>query len=171
MFEDRSPLIAEIPHLRRYAHALARDPDTAEDLVQSCLERAVRNLGQWDRSRRLRPWLFAIMHNLHVDQLRSRSASPEAGLPLADAAEIPWRGASPEETLDTKDVVDAIYRLPADHRDVLVTVALNELSYAEAAEVLGLSAGTLMSRLHRARESLRKSLQMTERHARLRRVK
>lgn len=171
MFRNRSPLIAEIPHLRRYAHALLRDPEDAEDLVQSCLERAVRNLNQWDPSRRLRPWLFAIMHNLHIDLLRSRFAGGDTGVPLSDANEVPWRGASPEQALNAKDVVEAIYRLPDDYRDVLVTVALKELSYSEAAEALGISAGTLMSRLHRARERLRQTLQMADRKSGIRRVK
>lgn len=167
MARDRALLIAEIPHLRRYAHALERDREAAEDLVQGCLERAVRSLDQWDASRRLRPWLFAILRNLHLDDLRRRRLHPAE----TDPAELPWRGPSAEDRLTAQSVLAAVDRLPEDHRNALTLVGLNELSYAEAAEVLGIPVGTLMSRLHRAREALRKSLGMTEGGAAVRVVK
>ena len=171
MFRDRTVLIAEIPHLRRFAYALARDRERADDLVQSCLERAVSKFGQWDSSRPLRPWLFAILHNLYVDTVRSRSGDPGAEVPLSEAITVSANEASQDQTLNAKQVLEAIDRLPAMYRDPLILVGLNELSYAQAAAVLEISAGTLMSRLHRAREKLRETLSLADRHPMIRRIK
>lgn len=159
MKRDASILIAEIPHLRRYAHVLTGNPDAAEDLVQGCLERAVARFHQWRPERRLRPWLFAILHNLHVDERRRAGGKGE--VPLDEMPEQASREAGPETRLDAGRVLAAVDRLPPEHRDVIVLVGLNELSYAEAAEVLGIPPGTLMSRLHRARARLREALGRT----------
>lgn len=156
MPRDVSILIAEIPGLRRYAHALTSDPDMAEDLVQDCLERAVARLHQWRPERRLRPWLFAILHNLHVDMRRRVERQVE--VPLDGVPEQPSGDAGPDGRFETHRVLAAIDRLPPEHRDVVLLVGLNELSYAEAAEVLGIPPGTLMSRLHRARGRLREEM-------------
>jgi len=158
MTRDLSILITEIPHLRRFAYALTGERDLAEDLVQSCLERAVARFHQWQPDRRLRPWLFAILHNLHVDARRR----PHRGVPLDEVPDLPARDASPEERISAHEALEAIDRLPEDQRDVLILVGLNELSYAEAASVLGIPPGTLMSRLHRARARLREMLGRTK---------
>ncbi|RYH06331.1 RNA polymerase sigma factor [Tropicimonas sp. IMCC6043] len=158
MARDLSILITEIPHLRRYAYALTGERDFAEDLVQSCLERAVARFHQWQPDRRLRPWLFSILHNLHADT-RRRS---RPNVPLHDVPELHAHEESAEGRVDAHKVLEAIDRLPNDQRDVLILVGIHELSYAEAATVLGIPPGTLMSRLHRARGRLREALGRTK---------
>ena len=165
---DRSALTAEIPHLRRYARALLRDSAAAEDLVQSCMERALSRFHLWERDRRLRPWLFAIMHNLYVSSVRIRSAAPVL-TPLTEM-NAPHTAACQEALIDAQRVLTAVYSLPGEQREAVLLVAIEELSYKEAAEVLGIPVGTLMSRLHRGRERLREVLGMAK-PAVLRRVK
>ncbi len=170
MFRDRTLLIAEIPHLRRYARVLVRDADAADDLVQNCLVRALGRFHLWQSNRRLRPWLFAIMHNLHVDVVRHRSRRG-ATVTLADVGELSSHYASPEDRIGAQAVLAEIDRLPQNQKDVLILVGIDELSYAEAAKVLSIPTGTLMSRLHRARAKLRTNLGMANRKPAIRRVK
>ncbi|MCR8546757.1 sigma-70 family RNA polymerase sigma factor [Salipiger sp. P9] len=169
MFRDRSLLIAEIPHLRRYARALCRDPDTADDLVQRCLERALKKFHLWQTDRRLRPWLFTIMYNLHVDMIReTRFSGKTVGLGEVPELSQPARQ---EDHVNLTRVLAAIDALPREQRDVLVLVGVRELSYADAAKVLSIPLGTLMSRLNRGRERLRQTLGMEKKTAVLRKVK
>ncbi|WP_422368319.1 sigma-70 family RNA polymerase sigma factor [Pelagibius sp.] len=170
MLRNRSLLIAEIPHLRRYARSLARDPDVADDLVQGCLERALSRFHLWQPERRLRPWLFTMLHNLHVDSLRHR-ASAAAGALREQTASRPSQHASQEHHLTARRVLAQIDRLPPEQRDAVLLVGVNELSYGEAAAILGIPPGTLMSRLHRGRAKLREHLEMTEGTPAIRRVK
>jgi RNA polymerase sigma-70 factor (ECF subfamily) len=137
--------------------------------VQACLERALRKFHLWQSERKLRSWLFSIMHNIHIDGTRTLANSRPA-LPLDDVAE-PCHMADQEERADVAIVLAAVDRLPHDLRDVLVLVAIRELSYAEAAETLGIPEGTLMSRLNRARERLRTALGMEKPRPALRQVK
>jgi len=169
MNPDSGMLIAEIPHLRRYARSLLRDVDAADDLVQLCLERAMNKLHLWQTDRKLRAWLFAIMRNLHIDQIRHRAVG---GVQVSlDAVAEPSQPARQEDILFTKSVLDAIDRLSPEHREVILLIGVNELSYADAAEVLSIPIGTLMSRLNRARANLRRSLNMEKPRATLREVK
>lgn len=170
MFRKDTMVIEEIPHLRRYARALMRDHDKADDLVQNCLERALGRFHLWQSDRALRPWLFTIMHNLHIDMIRHRSTR-RGDVALDDVGELPSQAATQEEFLGAKAVLDEIDRLPQDHRDVLILVGIDELSYSEAAKVLSIPTGTLMSRLHRARAKLRENLGMSGRKPAIRRVK
>jgi len=171
MPRDRSLLIAEIPHLRRYARSLTRDPDAADDLVQGCLERALGRYHLWQPTRRLRPWLFTIMHNLFIDTRRLR-ANRSPALPLEELVSPPAQAAEQEHHLAVHTVLRQVDLLPPEQREAVLLVAVNELSYAEAAAVLGVPQGTLMSRLHRGRAKLREQLGMTEpRGAPIRRVK
>jgi RNA polymerase sigma-70 factor (ECF subfamily) len=170
MIRDRGLLIAEIPHLRRYALALTRDPDLADDLVQTCLERGLSRFKLWQPSRKIRPWLFTIMHNLHVDMVR-HSARRGVSLPLDEMPEQPSQAAGQEAHLNVRAVLDEIDKLPRDQRDVLILIGIDELSYAEAAGVLSIPLGTLMSRLHRARSRLRERLGMAGSRPPIRRVK
>jgi RNA polymerase sigma-70 factor (ECF subfamily) len=145
-----------VPALRRYASALLRDRQEADDLVHECLVRALDRLHTLRNDAEMRPWLFAILHNLHVSRARRRRAR---GQPLSiDTAAGQALAAPPrqEEHLRVQDVVRAVERLPEDHRAVLLLVAVEDLSYAEAARVLGVPVGTVMSRLARARERLRR---------------
>lgn len=142
-----------IPRLRRYARALTGDRNAADDLVQDTLERAWTKRHLWRTGSDLRAWLFTIMHNVHVNQIRSRAAS--ATLPLDDeAADAPVR-ASQADLLEVRDIDSALRRLPFDQRTVLLLVALEHMTYQETATTLGIPIGTVMSRLARARERLR----------------
>jgi RNA polymerase sigma-70 factor (ECF subfamily) len=151
-------LEAEIPRLRRYARALTRDVARADDLVQSCLTRAVAKQHLWQPGTDLRAWLFTILHNLAADQFR-RASSRGRHVPIEEAGEGEFRGAAAQEhRLMYQDVLDKLARLPEEQRAVLLLVAVEDLSYAEAAKVLNVPIGTVMSRLSRARERLQQEL-------------
>lgn len=144
---------AAIPALRRYAHGLVRDRDAAEDLVQDCLERALSRRGMWRGDGPLKAWLFRILLNCFRDDRRRLASRPQLA-PIDGIAE-PARSGGQEAHLSLRDVHDAIGRLPEDQRAALLLVALEGLSLAEAAGVLGVPEGTLASRLGRARAALR----------------
>ena len=142
-----------IPRLRRYARALTGERSLADDLVQDTLERAWSKLHLWRGGSDLRAWLFTIMHNVHVNQVRSRAAQPT--LPLdEDLTDAPVR-ASQADMLEVRDIDAAVRRLPVEQREVLLLVALEHMSYQQTAATLGIPIGTVMSRLSRARERLR----------------
>jgi RNA polymerase sigma-70 factor (ECF subfamily) len=142
-----------IPRLRRYARALTGERSAADDLVQDTLERAWTKLHLWRSGSDLRAWLFTIMHNVHVNQVRSRTAAPT--LPLDDdLPDAPVR-ATQADMLEVRDIDSALKRLPVEQREVLLLVALEHMSYQESADTLGIPIGTVMSRLARARERLR----------------
>jgi RNA polymerase sigma-70 factor (ECF subfamily) len=144
---------ATIPSLRRYAHALVRDREAADDLVQDCLERAVARRRDWRGDGPVRAWLFRILLNLHRDT--RRGASARAVLMTIQPQDEPQGSGGQEEHLDLSDVHAAMERLPADQRAALLLVALEGMSLQEAARVLGVPEGTLASRIARARASLR----------------
>lgn len=143
-----------LPRLRRYAKVLTRDRAAADDLVQSCLVRALAKESLWEPGTDLRAWLFTIMHHLHVNELRR--SSREQGyaamvLPLASTAQP-----DPGSRLEIRDLGRAIDKLPKQQNRVLMLVGVDGLDYAAAATLLGVPTGTVRSRLGRARESLRK---------------
>lgn len=148
----RDAIVAEIPRLRRYARALTGPGDGADDLVQDTLERALDRWRFWQSTRELRPWLFSIMHNLHVDRYRR-----DARIDYRDDKELPELPQRAEQTdaLEPRDLDRALALLPLDQREVLLLVALEDMSYADAAKALGLPSGTVMSRLSRARARLK----------------
>jgi RNA polymerase sigma factor (sigma-70 family) len=145
-----------IPRLRRYARALTGERAAADDLVQDTLERAWSKLHLWRHGSDLRAWLFTIMHNVHVNQVRSRASA--LTVPLDDdIADAPVR-ATQSDMLEVRDIDTALRRLPVEQREVVLLVALERLSYSESAKTLGIPIGTVMSRLARARERLRVTL-------------
>jgi len=146
-------LIAEqVPRLRRYARALTGDRTRADDLVQDTLERAWSKLHQWRRGSDIRAWMFSIMHNVFVNQIRQNHAATVA---LDDETlEIPVR-ATQADGLEMRDLAASIARLPVEYREVILLVGLEQMGYEEAAQVLGIPLGTVMSRLSRGRERLR----------------
>jgi len=153
---DSRTILAELPRLRRYARAMLGDRAAADDLVQDTLERAWSRFAQWRPGSDLRAWLFGIMHNLRVDQLR-RGALSTLSLDDGDgigADDVPTR-ATQADRLEVMDIEAALRQLPDEQREVLLLVALEEMSYAEVAAALGIPAGTVMSRLARGRERLR----------------
>jgi RNA polymerase sigma factor (sigma-70 family) len=152
---DSRAIVAELPRLRRYARAMVGDRAAADDLVQDTLERAWSRAAQWRPGSDLRAWLFGIMHNLRIDQLR------RPGLSFASYddednkdIEVPIR-ATQTDRLELEDLADAVGRLPEEQRSVLLLVALEEMRYEDVARTLDIPIGTVMSRLSRARERLR----------------
>jgi RNA polymerase sigma-70 factor (ECF subfamily) len=162
-------IVACIPSLRRYARGLTSDRARADDLVQDTLERAWRHFPMWQRRGAVRAWMFGILHNLFVDRLRGQRRSPEedAGEYLPESADR----ASPADRLELRDLERALQRLPAEQREVLLLVGVEEFSYQEAAGVLRVPIGTVMSRLSRGRERLRAELEGRSLPARMQRVK
>lgn len=147
----RIDLIEHIPRLRRYARALTGDAARADDLVQDTLERALVKLELWQPGSNLRAWLFTMMHNIFINQIGSRHATDEA---LDEALDVPVSGGQ-MEALAARDIHAALAKLPEQQREVLLLVGLEQFSYDEAAQVLGVPLGTIMSRLSRAREKMR----------------
>ncbi len=151
---NRQPLIAHIPALRRYARALTGDAWACDDLVQDTLERACAKWRLWLVGSDLRAWLFTIMHNLYVSQVRHRMRQGDLGSPL-DLAELGEEPAAPASSTDSAiDLQRCLLRLPEEQRVVLLLVTLEDLSYAEVAKITGVPVGTVMSRLSRARSRL-----------------
>ncbi|HLE67250.1 MAG TPA: sigma-70 family RNA polymerase sigma factor [Burkholderiales bacterium] len=149
--KDTAQVVEFIPRLRRYARALVGERTAADDLVQDTLERALNKFHLWKRGTDLRAWLFTVMHNVHVNQIRGRR---ELVALDEEALEVPVR-ATHEVALEARDLERALMRLPAEQREVLLLVVLEDMSYEEAAATLGIPIGTVMSRLSRAREKLR----------------
>jgi RNA polymerase sigma-70 factor (ECF subfamily) len=150
MHADSQRLLDCIPRLRRYARALLGTPADADDLVQDTVARGWDKLASWRQGSDMRAWLFGIMHNLHVDRLRRQPPAAEA---LDDS--LPAPPSDPAGRLVLRDLDSALRLLPPEQREVLLLVALEELSYQEVAAVLQIPAGTVMSRLSRGRERLR----------------
>jgi RNA polymerase sigma-70 factor (ECF subfamily) len=151
---DAESIVGLIPRLRRYARALAGDRAAADDLVQDTLERAWAKLHLYRRGTDLRAWMFTVMHNVFVNQLRAS----RPGVQLEDDMPELSRPARETESLELRDLDRAIRRLPPEQREVLLLVVLEDMSYDEAARTLGIPIGTVMSRLARAREKLRTML-------------
>src|SRR5258708_34920953 len=148
-----------IPALRRYARPFVRCAGDADDLVQDTLERAI---GRWHQRRcdgDTRAWLFSILHNLAVNHLR-RAARRGREVPLDDAGESDVAVPSTQENaLRRDDILGAVGQLSDDQRSVLLLVSIEDVSYAEAARILDIPIGTVMSRLARARARLLKLLE------------
>lgn len=147
-------LLAHIPALRRYARLLTGDATRADDLVQDTLERACRKWSLWRPGTALRPWLLSIMHNLHLNHRRDWRLDDGHAL-LDDLPERPDPAAPAGERLDLERALAA---LPPGQRAVMLLVVVEEYTYAEAAGILDVPIGTVMSRLHRGREALRERL-------------
>ena len=158
----------QIPALRRYAYALVRDHDAADDLVQDCLERAV---SRWYLRRddgHLRAWLFTMLRNLYINSYH-RQKRRGTRVPL-DESIMPSVAPNQTDQLEINDVLSALERLPGDHKSILLLIGVEDLSYEETARVLSVPVGTVMSRLSRARHGLR-ALLSGSRVTPLRRVK
>ncbi|MBO9647302.1 MAG: sigma-70 family RNA polymerase sigma factor [Variovorax sp.] len=152
---DSSAIVEHIPSLRRYARALTGDAWAADDLVQDTLERACSKWRLWNVGTDLRAWLFTIMHNLFASQVRRAPA--RSSVDIEDAVhELRVLDSHRDQAIDLQRCV---LLLPEDQRAVLLLVALEDLSYAQVAKVLGIPAGTVMSRLSRARDRLRELME------------
>jgi len=151
--ERKNAIAGEVPRLMRYACALLRDSREAEDLVHDCIVRALANLASWREDESPRKWLFTILHNVHVDRLRARARRPMT-TPLEDGFEGAGARAQSEDV--TMGEIDrALAALPLEQRQCVLLIGLEGIGYAEAAGMLGVPVGTVMSRLARGRERLR----------------
>jgi len=165
---DDQQLLTWLPRLRRYARALAGNRDDADDLVQDTLERAWSRSGLWRGVADMRAWLFAIMHNLHVDGVRRpRPQTVDLDEDFLEFASPPTQG----ERLDVLDLQAALDLLPIEQKEILLLVALEDMAYADVAATLGIPIGTVMSRLSRGRERLRALMEGRARPVRLKVVK
>ena len=149
---NRLLLVEQLPGLRRYARALTGDAWAADDLVQDTLERACAKWQLWVAGTDLRAWLFTLMHNLYLNQ--RRAAKVALNSVSIDDVEAELHAPAPGSD-DPLDLARCLKRLPADQRAVLLLVTLEDMSYEEAAKVLAIPLGTVMSRLSRARSRLR----------------
>jgi len=154
-------LVAAIPRLRRYARVLTGDAVRADDLVQDTLARAWEKRHLWREGSDLRAWLFTIMHNVHVNQIAmARREASNVSLD-DDAGSVSWQPpvrSNQLERVELMEIVEQMGRLPGDQREVLMLAAVEEMRYEDIASVLAIPIGTVMSRLSRAREKLRRLL-------------
>jgi len=167
--QQEAEIVACIPSLRRYARGLTADRERADDLVQDTLERAWGKFSMWQKRGAVRAWMFGIMHNLFVDRLRAQRSTPEDSA-VEVMPEAPQR-ATQSDRLEIADLDRALQRLPAEQREVVLLVAVEELTYREVAAAIGVPIGTVMSRLSRARERLRGELEGRSVSAKIQRVK
>ena len=168
MRDVNDQIVACMPNLRRYARGLTGNKDAADDLVQDALERAWARISLWQRRGDLRAWLFSILHNVFIDRVRAARATPEE--PMNEETLAPVRGTQ-SDMLEVRDLGRALMRLPPEQREVLLLVAIEQMSYEEVAKTIAAPLGTVMSRLSRARERLRGILEERETAARLKAVK
>lgn len=143
-----------VPALRRYARALTRNADRADDLVQDCLERAIRKRRLFMPTGPLEAWLFKLLLNCYRNNLRYARRHPEHG-PIEALAVEPATPPPQPGRLALAETARAMDRLPDEQREALLLVALHGFAYDEAAKILGIPEGTLMSRLSRGRAALR----------------
>jgi len=154
-------LETEIPRLRRYARALTRDASRADDLVQNCLLRAVAKQHLWQPGTDLRAWLFTILHNQNVNDVR-RSVREGVAVPVEDVAPVLTATANVEASLQLRDLDRATASLPEEQRQVILLVGLEGMRYEEVADVLGIPIGTVRSRLSRGRDMLRELMDIKD---------
>jgi RNA polymerase sigma factor (sigma-70 family) len=148
-------LVALLPRLRRFAHALSRSRADADDLTQVTLERALRSRDQWRAGTRLDSWLYRIMRNLWIDTARARARRAKFEAPAEEGEQV---GVDPrpamDATLDLRRAMDAMSSLPDEQREVVALVLVEGFGYRETAEMLELPVGTVASRLARGRIAL-----------------
>jgi RNA polymerase sigma-70 factor (ECF subfamily) len=149
-----------LPRLRRFGRALARTREDADDLVQIAIEKALVRTGQWTPGTRLDSWMFRIMQNAWIDEVRSRRRHGETFVPEEEAEHV---GVSTTDAqIDALAVRKAVAQLSDEHRAVVALVLVEGLAYQEAAQVLDIPIGTLTSRLARAREKLQDMLEVRQ---------
>ena len=161
MSDFHSRLEEQIPRLRRYARALTRDVNRADDLVQDTLVRALAKQHLWQAGTNLRAWLFTLMHNQHVNDVR-RSNREGGNIDVDDMASVLVANTDPTASRQLRELERALNRLPLEQRESILLVGLEGLRYDEAASILGVPIGTVRSRLSRGREALRKLMGLDE---------
>ena len=154
----RQQLLAAVPRLRRYARSLAQDPGTADDLVQTALERALSHWHQFDQRRDMLVWLLSIAHNAFLDMRRRERRVTLVEPEQLDALQDRLQSDPGTDVGLRIDLLAALAALSPEQREPLLLVSVEQLSYAECAEALGIPIGTVMSRISRARTALRETL-------------
>lgn len=153
-------LLTLLPRLRRFARSLARDAADADDLCQAALERALKAREQWQAGTRLDAWMYRIIRNCWIDEVRARTRRAQTFAPEEAGASV---GSSAHEDIerqaDMRDVDRAMAELPEEQREVIALVLVEGLAYREAAEILEIPMGTLTSRLTRGRQALARRLE------------
>ena len=150
-------LLTLLPRLRRFARSLARDAADADDLCQVALERALKSRHQWQEGTRLDAWMYRIIRNSWIDEVRARTrraqtfVPEEAGLSVGAESDADIR-------MEMQDVDRAMNELPPEQREVIALVLVEGLAYREAADILEIPIGTLTSRLTRGRQALARRL-------------
>jgi RNA polymerase sigma-70 factor (ECF subfamily) len=157
-------IVAEIPIMQRLALSMLHNRADADDLVQDCLARALSKRSGLNNPDQLRAWMSSILKNLFRARLRTQIRRMTA-LPIEDVADSLIASVPFEEKGSTQDLARAMRRLSVDHREILVLVNMEGRSYREAAGMLGVPVGTVMSRVARARQQLRDLLQDSDRTA------
>lgn len=156
----REQIAALLPRLRRFGRALARTREDADDLVQIAIEKALARTGQWTPGTRLDSWMFRIMQNAWIDEVRARERRGGTFVPQEETERA---GVSTSDTqVDALAVRQAVASLSEEHRAVVALVLVEGLAYQEAADVLDIPVGTLTSRLARARERLQDMLEVRQ---------
>jgi RNA polymerase sigma-70 factor (ECF subfamily) len=148
-------IIELLPKLRRFARSLARNPHDADDLLQGALERALAHLEQWQADTRLDSWLYTIVKNAWIDELRSRARREHTLADSEQADAVPDHRGDASGTLAVDQAMEC---LPADQRLAVALVLIEGLPYKEAAQIIGVPMGTLTSRLARGRQALQQLL-------------
>jgi RNA polymerase sigma-70 factor (ECF subfamily) len=149
-FQDQ--IVNLLPRLRRFARNLTRNPHDADDVVQMAVERALTRSDQWRSDARLDSWMFKIVRNAWIDEVRSRGRRDKIFLDEEAGAQVGIDSMDAESTL--MSVQTAMAKLPEDQRIAVSLVLIEGLPYREAAEVMEVPIGTLTSRLARGREAL-----------------
>jgi RNA polymerase sigma-70 factor (ECF subfamily) len=152
----QSRIIELLPKLRRFARALTRNPHDADDLVQLGLERALTHLEQWQSDTRLDSWLYGIIKNAWIDELRARGRQARIFDHATTTESVPDPGGDASGTLS---VQQALAQLPEEQRMAVALVLIEGLPYKEAAQIIGVPMGTLTSRLARGRKALQELLE------------
>lgn len=155
MSETERLIAEQVPRLRRYARALLSDPVRADDLVQETVLRALSRRHLWQPGTDMRAWMFTILHNIHVNNQRRRYVRGETQELAEDHPELS-APATQEKSLEIRDLARALELLPEAQRQVVLLVGLEGMDYKRVAAVLDVPLGTVMSRLHRGREALRR---------------
>src|ERR1700739_4043898 len=151
----------EIPRLRRYARALTRSSDRADDLVQETLLRAIAKAHLWQQGTDIRAWLFTIMHNQYVNMVR-RAIREEATVDIEQMSSSLAATTDPTASRQLRELERALGRLPGEQREVILLVGLEGLSYESAAQILGRPVGPVPSRLSRGRDALRRLMDLAD---------
>jgi RNA polymerase sigma-70 factor, ECF subfamily len=162
----RTQLVALLPRLRRFARGLAACREEGDDLLQQACEKALARLHQFERGSHLDRWMFQIVKTTHIDRRRHAYRRRTADLTDDVVARVPFDARIEEQTAARQELArvrEAVMALPDEQREVLVLVVVDGLTYQEAADIIGVPQGTVMSRLSRARQKLARSIDILPR--------